>query len=132
MAFQGVTVMSLLYYLFKAITPVTLSGVEVALWIGNPTEDLSGGAEVTGNGYARVTTGSGDWSSPVDSVNNTSAITFPEAVGGDWGTVTHIVLATLLTGSPAGGFYGPLLDEKEIAEGSIPRFAPGDLSILLI
>lgn len=120
----------ILDYFFGAGDPPVVASQTVALWIGDPLYDMSGGTEVSGNGYARVATGTGDWTSAVGplSYENSSAITFPEAVGGDWGTVTHVVII----GDAFPMVYGPLLAEKEIPTGSIPRFAIGELTITLV
>lgn len=107
------------------------SSMEVALWIGNPTADLSGGAEVSGNNYARVPMGSGDWLHlPYLPVSNFSVIDFPEATG-LWGEVTHVVLYGMVTGALHGFYYGALAESKDIDEGAQPKFQIDDLTVTL-
>jgi hypothetical protein len=116
---------------FSGVSGEAPASLLIALWIGNPTFDLSGGAEVAGNNYSRVVAGFGDWSYTLggSTCENVSQLTFPEAQGGDWGTITHVVI---LTNVGYGLFFGPLTTEKEIPEGSIPRFDIGDLVITLV
>lgn len=86
--------------------------VYAALWIGDPTDTGTGGAEVstTGTAYARVgistgtiNTGAGSgWTDPNASgtiqTSNNAVVTFPTPAGSNWGTVTHIALMDAPTG----------------------------------
>jgi hypothetical protein len=68
--------------------PTTYVGLSTA----DPTDDASGLAEPSGNGYARVETSGSDWDAAASGATaNAAEITFPEATG-SWGTVTHFAL----------------------------------------
>lgn len=115
--------------LFKADTWVIINSVDVALWIGNPTADLTGGLEVSGSNYSRVNVLPAGWTGSLNgSLSNAASITFPEA-SAPWGTVTHVVLFMEIGVSM---FFGPLETPKEIGTGSIPKFATGDLDVALL
>jgi len=106
-----------------------------ALWIGDPTDTGSGGAEVTGGSYARVAIAraSGSWDAPTDvsgsqSTQNTAAITFP-APTANWGTVTHL---QIMDASTAGNalYNAALGTSRTINNGDgAPSFAIGALDI---
>lgn len=76
--------------------------IYIALWVGDPTDAASGGAEVSGGSYARVVRLPLDanWSaaSATDGITkNVAVITFP-APTANWGTVTHFAAMDSLTG----------------------------------
>ncbi len=103
----------------------------IALWIGDPGENGLSGAEVSGSGYTRKQTSSGNWSLGGGGIYlNNATFVFPEATGG-WGSVTHFALFTAISG----GFMlmaGPLQDAPiVIASGSLPRFAPSTIVVQL-
>lgn len=97
-----------------------------ALSTADPTDDASGLAEPSGNGYARVSTAGGDWEAAASgAIQNANAITFPEA-SGSWGTVTHFAL---FDASTAGNMlaHGALGSSEAVTSGETPRFAAGAL-----
>ena len=130
MAFGELHAWQLLMTVFGETEFIADSPPSIALWIGNPEAYGGGGAEVTGDGYARVDTVVADWSVPIGpEATNITQLVFEEAEG-YWGEVTHVALFSL-----AGGqyyFYGALITPKEIAEGSIARFDIGALTITFI
>lgn len=68
---------------------------EIGLSTTTPNDDGTGITEPSGFGYARVAKTNNDANFPVSTGNeksNGTAITFPTASGGDWGTITHWVL----------------------------------------
>lgn len=111
-------------------TPPT---IYIALSTADPTDDGSGMAEPSGNGYARVTTAAGDWNvSASGTITNANDITFPEA-SGSWGTITHFAAFDADT---AGNmlFHGSLNESKAVGNGDTLKFTggtPGDLSVSL-
>lgn len=74
----------------------------VALWIGDPTDTGSAGAEVSGGSYARqdLPPADANWSavSATDGITkNLAAITFP-APTANWGTITHAAIFDAVSG----------------------------------
>lgn len=108
-------------------TPPT---IYVGLSTANPTDNGSGLAEPSGNGYARVQTSVSDWKTASNgSLDNASDISFAQATG-SWGTITHFALFDAAT---AGNMlaYGALSQSKSISESDIAKFEVGDLDISL-
>jgi hypothetical protein len=108
-------------------TPPT---IYVGLSTTDPTDDASGLAEPSGNGYARVQTSASDWNAASNgSLDNSSNITFTQATG-NWGTITHFALFDAAT---AGNMlaHGALSQSKSIGESDTARFEAGDLQISL-
>jgi hypothetical protein len=104
-----------LNYLFRSAALTQPTSVNIGLWVGNPGDDLTGGAEVVGTNYARVSypVGGASWSnpSPTGSTQNLNIITFPTA-GGAWaGPITHVVVFDHLN-NPL--FYGALAVPKTV------------------
>lgn len=102
----------------------------VALSTADPTDDGSGLAEPSGNGYARASTTSSDWAASSGGTKATdTAISFSAATG-NWGTITHFALMDALTGGNmiASGALGT---SESISTDQVARFASGDLSISL-
>lgn len=108
--------------------------IDVALWVGDPTDTGAGGAEVTGTGYSRqsLATDGTDWTGSGGAWSNGVAITFGPS-GGAWSTgsaITHFVLF-------AGGgndelFVGALGTSRTVdASGITLEFAIGDLDVTL-
>lgn len=108
-------------------TPPT---IYVGLSTADPTDDASGLAEPSGNGYARVETAAGDWDAAVSgALDNANAITFPEATG-SWGTVTHFALFDAATNGNMLA-HGSLTSSEAITSGEAPRFSAGELDVSL-
>lgn len=108
-------------------TPPT---IYVGLSTADPTDDASGLAEPSGNGYARVTTAAGDWNtSSGGAIDNANPITFPQATG-SWGTCTHFAL---FDAASAGNMlaHGTLSQSQTIEDGNTPSFAAGDFNVSL-
>lgn len=101
------------------------TNVYVALHTADPT-DAGTGTEVSGNGYARQTI-SFDASSS-GTASNSSAIEFPAASGGDFGTITHIGLWDASTGGNL-LFHSALTTSKTIADGDIFKIAASGIDI---
>lgn len=99
--------------------------VYAALYTTQPS-DAGGGTEVSGNAYARVAITFGAATS--GSITNSSAVTFPQAGGGPWGTITHFgVLDALTNGNLL--YWGALDESKVIDDGDTMEFSIGDLMV---
>jgi len=108
-------------------TPPT---IYVGLSTADPTDDASGLAEPSGNGYIRVLTTPADWNVAISGLtDNANTILFPEA-SGSWGTITHFALFDAESG---GNMLAPgvLGTPKAIGSGDVAKFAPGDLNVSL-
>lgn len=101
------------------------TNVYVGLHTADPT-DAGTGAEVSGNGYARQTIGFDASSS--GTASNSSAIEFPAASGGNWGTITHIGIYDALTGGNL-LFHSALTATKIISDGDIFKIAASGVDI---
>lgn len=108
-------------------TPPTLY---VGLSTADPTDDGSGLAEPSGNGYVRIQTSSSDWNTASGgALDNANDITFPEATG-SWGTITHFALFDAASGGNILA-HGALSQSKSISSGDTAKFAAGDLDVSL-
>lgn len=105
----------------------TAPSIYVALSTADPTDDGSGVAEPSGNGYARVLHSS--WGRSGSIVDNTGSVEFPEA-SGSWGTVTHFALYDAATSGNMLA-HGTLDASRAITSGLTPRFADGELDVTL-
>ena len=80
------------------------SGIPNTVFIGlsstTPTDAGTNVTEPVGNGYARISLTIG--AAAARNRANTNAVQFA-ASGGDWGTMTHSVIYTALTGGTANG-----------------------------
>jgi len=99
----------------------------VGLSTADPTDDASGLAEPSGNGYARVACAA--WSRSGNEIDNDAAVTFAEATG-SWGTITH---AGLFDAESAGNLLlsFALDTPRSVTSGVTPRFSAGELNITL-
>lgn len=108
----------------------TTPTIYVGLSTADPTDDGSGLAEPSGNGYARTQTSASDWNAASNgSLDNASDITFAQATG-SWGTITHFALFDAAT---AGNMlaHSVLSQSKTIINSDTARFQAGDLDISL-
>ena len=111
----------------SSYTPPT---IYVGLSTEDPTDDASGLAEPSGNGYTRVQTSACDWNAASNgTLDNSSDIIFTQATG-NWGTITHFALFDTAT---AGNMlaHGALSQSKSISESDTAKFEAGDLDISL-
>lgn len=104
--------------------------VYVALFTVTPS-DAGGGTEVSGNDYARVavTNNATNWPAASGGAKaNGTAITFPPANGGNWGTV---VAFGIFDASTAGNllYWGAVSPNKAVNDGDTASFAIGDIDI---
>lgn len=110
-------------------TPFTVpTDIYIALYSAAPTA-AGGGTELTGNGYARIVHNSWD-AAAAGATENTGAITFAAASGGDWLEAVAFGLFDAITG---GNFlkWGDLTVSKTVTDGDTAEFAAGELDITL-
>ena len=111
-------------------TSFTKPTAYIALSTADPTDDGSGIAEPSGNGYARVTTSGSDWDAASSGATaNAAIISFPTATG-SWGTITHFAI---FDASTSGNMlaHGELDTPTAISTNQIARFAIGAFDITL-
>ena len=103
MSFANTLEAQILDHLFGLATWTAPTNLYIGLSTADPLDDGSGLAEPVGSGYARVLCdpGTAQWlragTSPT-TVDNKAAITFPEASGAGWGTISYACLFTALSG----------------------------------
>lgn len=114
----------LLDHIFNAAyTPV--STVYLALSTADPTDDGSGMAEPSGNGYARkAITFSAASSRQID---QNADVNFDQA-SGSWGTITHWAIFDALTSGNMLA-HGALSTSKQVVSGNTPSVASGEVTI---
>lgn len=101
----------------------------VGLFTAAPS-DTGGGTEVTGNGYARVATGTISISGTSTTATNAAAIEFAAASGGNWGTITY---AAIFDASTSGNMlaWAALTTSRTINDGDVFRIPAGSLTVTL-
>lgn len=109
----------------------------VSLYTSSPADDDTG-TEVSGTNYARQEVHENAGTSPywdlavVDGVgylvDNNTAVTFPTAGAGGWGSVSHFGIHDAVS---AGNllYHGALTAAQTVNDGSTFEFAAGDLNI---
>jgi hypothetical protein len=100
----------------------------VALYTAAPS-DAGGGTEVSGSGYSRKSVTFAAASSPNGTTENTNTVSFT-AVGGSWGTVTHIGIFDAATGGNL-LWHGALTASKTIGDGDTLEFAIGNIDLTI-
>jgi len=111
-------------------TSFTMPTAYIALSTADPTDDGSGMAEPSGNGYARVATTGATWDAASSGATaNAAIISFPTATG-SWGTITHFAI---FDASTSGNMlaHGELDTPTAISTNQIARFAIGAFDITL-
>ena len=129
-SFTDYTENLVLTWLFTGSSATRPTAWYVGLFTAAPS-DTGGGTEVTGNGYARVATGtlSVSGTSPTN-CTNAAAIEFAAASGGNWGTITHVAIFDADTSGNMLG-WAELTTSRTINDGDILRIPAGDLDITL-
>ena len=106
--------------------PVATITAYVALFTAAPS-DTTSGTEVTGSGYTRKATASGDWGVATSgAISNIANIDFPVATSDYPAPVTHWGILD----APTGGNlirWAALGTPKTIVSGDTPRFSVGAL-----
>jgi len=98
------------------------TSIDVALFTVMPSDDGTGGTEVTGGSYARQSI---TFAAPSGgAVANSGAVTFPQATA-DWGTVLGIGLydgSNLL-------YYGTMASSKAVGNGDQLTFPASSVTV---
>ena len=128
-SFSDYTENLVLNWLFTTDSATRPTAWYVGLFTAAPS-DTGGGTEVTGNGYARVATGTISVSGTDTLATNAAAIEFAAASGGNWGTITH---AAIFDASSSGNMlaWAALTTSRTINDGDVFRIPAGSLDITL-
>lgn len=128
-SFSDYTENLVLNWLFTTNSATRPTAWYVGLFTAAPS-DTGGGTEVTGNGYARVATGTISVSGTDTLATNAAAIEFAAASGGNWGTITH---AAIFDASTSGNMlaWAALTTSRTINDGDVFRIPAGSLDITL-
>ena len=125
---------SVLNYVFGQTAFAASGMLHFALSIADPTDDGSALAEpLAGSGYARAAVDNDKVTfstSAAGSLSNDIDITWPEATGCGWGTVTHVAIMSQPTGTQMLA-HGALSVSKTIDDGDTPKISSGSLTITL-
>ena len=117
----------------KSYANTMLSNLFSSGYIGlsttQPLDDGTGVTEpTTAAGYARVSTGNGNFTSANGSITNKGYIYFPEATA-SWGTVMYLCVFDGSSASSRLRYFGALTSPKEISSGSVPLFRPNSINV---
>lgn len=108
----------------------TAGSLYVALWIGDPGEAGSGGAEASYTNYARqaLVRSNVGWTVSTNSAVNATDITFPASGGGTGGTVDYGAIMTAASGGTM-LYSGALSPSIALASGIQPVVVAGSLTV---
>ena len=110
-------------------TSFTLPTAYVALFSAAPT-DAGGGTELSGSGYARVTTAGSDWdAAAAGAIANAAILTFPTATA-NWAQATHFGIYDAATVGNLLG-WAALTTAKTVLDTETARFPVGALDLAL-
>jgi len=116
---------STLQYLLTTDSVTRPTAWYVGLFTSDPTDTGSAGTEVSGFSYART---AATFTVTGDTATNSSAVEFPAASGGNWGTIGWI---GIMDASSGGNMiiHSALDVAKAINDGDVFRIPTGDLDI---
>ena len=100
----------------------------VALYTAAPS-DSGGGTEVSTGGYARQSVVFDAATSPGGTTSNSADVSFT-AVGGDYGTVTHMGIFDASTGGNL-LWHGVLSASKTVEDGDTITFSAGNIDLTM-
>ena len=110
----------LLDHTFENTAYVPPATVYIALFTADPGESGSVVSEVSGNGYARKAIA---FSAAANrKIIQNGQVTFPQCVGGGWGTITHWGIMSALTGGNMLA-YGAFVSPIATVVGNVPFIA---------
>ena len=116
---------STLQYLLTTDSVTRPTAWYIGLFTSDPTDTGAAGTEVSGFDYART---AATFTVSGDTATNSSAVEFPAASGGNWGTVGWI---GVMDASSGGNMiiHSALDVAKAINDGDVFRIPTGDLDI---
>ncbi len=116
---------STLQYLLTTGSVTRPTAWYIGLFTSDPTDTGAAGTEVSGFDYART---AATFTVTGDTATNSSAVEFPAAVGGNWGTIGWI---GIMDASSGGNMiiHSALDVAKAINDGDVFRIPTGDLDI---
>ena len=116
---------STLQYLLTTDSVTRPTAWYVGLFTSDPTDTGTAGTEVSGFSYART---AATFTVTGDTATNSSAVEFPAASGGNWGTIGWI---GIMDASSGGNMiiHSALDVAKAINDGDVFRIPTGDLDI---
>ena len=116
---------STLQYLLTTDSVTRPTAWYIGLFTSDPTDTGAAGTEVSGFAYART---AATFTVTGDTATNSSAVEFPAAVGGNWGTIGWI---GIMDASSGGNMiiHSALDTAKAINDGDVFRIPTGDLDI---
>jgi len=116
---------STLQYLLTTDSVTRPTAWYIGLFTSDPTDTGSAGTEVSGFDYART---AATFTVTGDTATNSSAVEFPAASGGNWGTIGWI---GIMDASSGGNMiiHSALDVAKAINDGDVFRIPTGDLDI---
>ena len=116
---------STLQYLLTTDSVTRPTAWYIGLFTSDPTDTGAAGTEVAGFDYART---AATFTVTGDTATNSSAVEFPAAVGGNWGTIGWI---RIMDASSGGNMiiHSALDVAKAINDGDVFRIPTGDLDI---
>lgn len=128
-SFSDYTENLVLNWLFTGNSATRPTAWYVGLFTAAPS-DTGGGTEVSGNGYARMATGTITVAGTATTATNAAAIEFAAASGGNWGTITHAAVFDASTGGNMIA-WAALTTSRTINDGDVLRIPASSLSITL-
>ena len=116
---------STLQYLLTTDSVTRPTAWYIGLFTSDPTDTGAAGTEVSGFDYART---AATFTVTGDTATNSSAVEFPAASGGNWGTIGWI---GIMDASSGGNMiiHSALDTAKAINDGDVFRIPTGDLDI---
>ena len=118
----------LLDHIFKTTPFPVPTNIYVALYSVAPTA-AGGGTELSGDGYARKVMDSWD-AAAAGATENTDAIEFAAASGGDWAEAVAWGIFDALTGGNFLG-WGDLTTAKTVEDGDSATSAAGEIDVTI-
>ena len=122
---------------FNATSITAPTNLYCSLHTADPGDDGQTSNEISGNNYSRKN--HNDWTAAAETgvgtsimfVENGSTITFDQAIGGAWGTITHVGIWTDPISTAASAFVGrgELGTSRNVAENDIPYFPAGEVDV---
>jgi len=112
-----------------------LPTIAIGLCTASPGDDGTGASSnevANSNNYSRVALTGSDWNAAAaGQIDNLNPITFPEA-SGSWGNVSHYAIYDSPTYGQGNMLIHDALDtQRNVNNGNVVQFAPGDLALAM-